>query len=56
MYICIYIYIYTYILAEWGTNNNNYNRVPGAARGSTRTVPAISVDTLRVRRKEEIQH
>ena len=38
-------------------NNNSYNRVPGPAAGSNkRAVPAISVGTLRGRRKRDPQH
>ena len=36
-------------------NNNNYNRVHGAAWASKKTVPAVSVDTPRGRRKGNLQ-
>ena len=38
--------------------NNNYynNRVPGAAGGPNKSLPAISVDTLMGGRKGDLQH
>ena len=40
-----------------GINNNNYDRVPGAAGGAGKqVVPTISVDTLRGGRKGDPQH
>ena len=40
-------------MAKTKNNSSKNNRVPGAAGGSNSTVPAISVDTLRVVRKGE---
>ena len=37
-------------------NNNNNKRCAGAPRGSEKTIPAISHDTLRGRRKGDPQH
>ena len=46
------------VVLENSKNNNYYynNRVPGAAGGLNKTVPASTVDTLRGGRKGDPQH